>query len=106
MTDTPKEPNVQSEREVLSLESVLSAYSAETCGDESFKPETLQRFVNRFPQYRAPLLRYASVRLTSVPATDAEIAAEDDALDGDVQRVMDRLKEIDVEYRLTPKEPI
>jgi hypothetical protein len=60
-----------------SVDTVLDAYNAESCGDEVFRPTTLQSFIDRFPQYRGELIRYAAVHLSSATATREEVEAED-----------------------------
>ena len=63
----------------IPLDAVIDAYTAETCGAENFDAKVLQSFINRFPQHAAALRRYASMQLTSRPATREEIEAEEDA---------------------------
>lgn len=58
------------------LEEVIDAYTAATCGAENFNGAVLQGFIDRFPEHSEGLRRYAVVQLTSRPATREEVEAE------------------------------
>lgn len=55
-----------------SLDEVLASYER---ASESFDASVLNDFVQRYPGHADALNRYAQVQLSSVPATQAEIAA-------------------------------